>query len=85
MLIWLSSPLTGIVEKMAGPNAPRHNEAPSEETRESPRRAMEWVDGPDGEAVILAGYRGLAEGAVFTSIGAFASGTDILDQHKTQG
>jgi antitoxin ParD1/3/4 len=79
----LSPPLAAFVEQMVGPNG--LYETPSEYIRDLIRRDMERSQVRLAQAAILDGYRDLAEGAVFTSTGDFASDMERLAHHEAEG
>lgn len=77
----LSQSLADFVERMVGPAGPY--ETPSEYARDLIRRDM--VRHGAGREAVLAGYRDLAAGAVFTSTGEFAADMALLDQKEADG
>jgi antitoxin ParD1/3/4 len=79
----LSQPLADFVERMVGPAG--LYETPSEYVRDLIRRDMERHGAGGGREAVLAGYRDLAAGAVFTSTGDFASDMVLLDRKEADG
>lgn len=79
----LSPSLAAFVEQMVGPNG--RSATPCDDIRDLIRRDMERGDERVAQAAILNGDRDLAEGAVFTSTGDFASDTQILARNEARG
>lgn len=79
----LSQPLADFVEQMVGPAG--LYATPGDYIRDLIRRDMERRGGEMAVEAISAGYRDLAEGAVFASSGDFATDMVLLDDKEAAG
>ena len=79
----LSRPLAEFVEGLVGNEG--LYDTPGEYVRDLIRRDMEQREGSMVHAAILAGYRDLAEGAVFESTGDFRRDMVKLAEKETNG
>ena len=79
----LSQPLAEFVDRMVGETG--LYETPSEYVRDLIRRDMERRDGQFVQSAILAGYRDLAAGRVFTSSGDYKTDMAVLDSKEADG
>jgi antitoxin ParD1/3/4 len=79
----LSQPLAEFVDRMVGETG--LYETPSEYVRDLIRRDMERRNGQFVQESILAGYRDLAAGRVFTSSGDFKADMAMLDRKEADG
>ena len=79
----LSQPLAEFVDRMVGESG--LYETPSEYVRDLIRRDMERREGQLVQDAILAGYRDLAAGRVFTSTGDFEADMELLERKEADG
>ena len=79
----LSQPLAEFVDRMVGEAG--LYETPSEYVRDLIRRDMERRDGQLVQEAILAGYRDLAAGRVFSSSGDFKTDMLTLERKEADG
>ena len=79
----LSQPLAEFVERMVGEAG--LYETPSEYVRDLIRRDMERRGGQSVQDAVLAGYRDVAAGRVFTSSGDFRADMAVLDRREADG
>jgi len=79
----LSQPLAEFVGRMVGEAG--LYETPSEYVRDLIRRDMERRDGQFLRDAILAGYRDVTAGRVFSSRGDFKSDMAVLDRKEADG
>ena len=79
----LSQPLAEFVDRMVGEAG--LYETPSEYVRDLIRRDMERRDGQLVQEAILAGYRDLVAGRVFSSGGDFKTDMLTLDRKEADG
>lgn len=79
----LSQPLAEFVNRMVGEAG--LYETPSEYVRDLIRRDMERRDGQLVQEAILAGYRDLAAGRVFSSSGDFKTDMLTLERKEADG
>ena len=78
----INTRLSGPLAEFVDPGGRDWPETPSEYVRDLIRRDMEQREGRIVRAAILAGYRDLAEGAVFASAGEFQKDMRVLAEKQ---